>query len=151
MNDSIDLLRKGTESVYVAKNWHQQGVISEAEGEIEKLSNDINLFTENSVEVDAFSADLIDIKQLLAKFLTQWPAPLVESIYDKIKPLDKIPSAWHSLELEQSRPRESLICRSDAIRSSVLFYENGDSGRIHKVPNIWYNQPNRAKVITYTY
>lgn len=151
MNNDIKLLEAGTSIAVVAKNWHQNGVVGVVKTEIEALTrllHDLNGASELASDLRNERNKLV---KLVESFLNQWPLPQVTIIKDQLSPAVKIPSKWHLIELQQSRPLEPLICRSQLSNSEHLFYEHPITGKIFKVINIQENTPNRARVLAYDY
>lgn len=151
MTTNIELIRKGTDCALVAKNWHMQGVVKSIRDDIAEQEQCVAQLVESGLDVGTLGKELEGPKAELRAFLEKWPAPTITPIEDTVIPLSTIQSEWLNVPLAKARPLVPLVCRSDSKRDSHLFYEERETGKIHKVVNFWYNQPNQAKVVRFLY
>ena len=150
----INLLSENTDSASVAKNWHENGVIEKVEKQIKELHLILESIHDSELdeEVKDFERSLKEMVVIKNRFLAKWPKPTTREIKDEVDSNQPIPASWHqSLPLLQSRPPIALTCLSNVKTDHVLFYKNEATGDVYKVVNIWYNQPNRCRLIEYSY
>lgn len=150
----INLLSTNTTSASVAKNWHENGIIEDVEKHIKELHSVLESVNASGLNAETkdFEKSLKEMVVIKNRFLAKWPKPKIREIKDAVDSNQSIPASWHqSLPLLQSRPPTSLTCLSNVKTDHVLFYKNEATGDIYKVVNIWYNQPNRCRLIEYSY
>jgi hypothetical protein len=151
----IAILTNATDDPDVAKNHHLHVVPSvleniEEHDKVARLIKDANGGVESDdSKLMSDSAD--EMRKVVEGFYAKWPAPVIENIEDVFDIQDEIPTAYWGLTLMHSRPLIPLVALNDPKTSATIFYKDDLTGAVFKVPNIWYNQPNRARSIRWSF
>ncbi len=158
----IEMIKKGTTDPIVAKNWHlnMTPVIEK------KLREDrlflITLLRATIKERDKermywhdigrkVVSDVRDIKNALRDFYKEFPPPVITLLNDSIAHEPGAQLFLSRTELTQSLPDKPLTQIFGGKHAGQLIYRDNDNGALFKVPNIWYNQPGKRKVICFDF
>lgn len=152
--DAASILQNITDDPDVAKNHHMHAVpplrqkirdLLDVATSLKKCEDRGDENIENLIlEIDA---DIGKYATILTKFFETWPPASTENILDTTEEVDKFPAEWWSIPLSQSLPSVPLVCYfrtgTTSKTAHVLFYKHPETGEMFKVPNIWYNQPDK--------